>query len=129
MKNDNTPAKSPLFAITKGLLTTFAITAAVMVCCAAVMTLGSGLNENTVYIAVHITSLAAVFAGALTAARNIQSRGMLNGLAVGIIYTIATVFAGFMITPDYSVGTKTLLTLGISLASGALGGILGINMK
>ncbi|MBQ9519541.1 MAG: TIGR04086 family membrane protein [Firmicutes bacterium] len=124
-----TNVKLPILAILRGLVTSFWLTLAALLICAAAMTLSGGLDENTVYIALHITSLAAVFAGSLTAARRIQSRGMLYGLAIGLLYTLIMVFMGFMITPAYNIGPKTLLTLVISLSGGALGGILGINLR
>ena len=129
MKNDTNTVKPPFFAVFRGVVTAIFITLAALLCCAAIMTYSDGLDENAIYIALYITSLAAVFAGSLTAARRVQSRGMLNGIAVGLFYTLIMVFTGFMMTPNYCPGTRTLLTLGISLSSGAIGGILGINLK
>ena len=122
-------AKSPLLAILRGLVTAFVLTFGALIVCAAVMTYSGGIDENTIYAALYITSLAAVFAGSITAARHIKSRGLLSGLAVGLLYTVIMIFTGFMITPAYTLGTKTLMTLGISLSGGALGGILGINLR
>lgn len=129
MKSDNSTAKPTLFAIMRGFLTSAVITLAALLICAAVITLGSGLDENAVYIALHITSLAAVFAGSMTTGAHVSRRGMLNGAAVGILYTAATALVGFVITPGYMPGAKTLMTLAICTSSGAVGGILGINVN
>ena len=128
LKSDNEVYRPALPAIFRGILTAAAITLVSMLVCALVMTFAS-LNENAVFIAMHITSLAAVFIGSLAAASRINKNGMINGMIVGILYAFLMMFTGFMTTPDYTLTAKTLLTFGICIAGGALGGILGVNIK
>ena len=128
LKSDNEVYRPALPAIFRGIITAAAITVVSMLVCALVMTLAT-LNENAVFIAMQITSLAAVFVGSLAAASRINKNGMINGIAVGIIYALLMLFTGFMTTPDYAPTAKTLLTFCICITSGALGGILGVNIK
>ncbi|MBR6399685.1 MAG: TIGR04086 family membrane protein [Firmicutes bacterium] len=129
MKNDNEAYRPAIPAILRGIVTAAAVTLISMLICALVMTFGSGTSEKAVYTAMQITGLAAVFLGSLTAGARSGRRGLVSGLSVGLIYTLAMVFTGFMITPDYTVGTKTLITLAVSLVGGILGGVLGVNIK
>lgn len=128
MKKDKEEKKSPIPALLCGIMTAFAITALVFVICAAVMTFGSGLSEGTVNTIVYITSLVSVLAGSIPAAAKLNRRGLINGVVIGIVYTLAMVFAGYLTLPDFALGTKTLITLAVCILSGAAGGVIGVNL-
>ena len=128
LKIDNEVCRPVLPAIFRGILAAAVITSVSMLVCALVMTFAA-LDENTVFIAMHITSLAAVFLGSLAAASRISKNGMINGIIVGLVYAVLMLFTGFMTTPGYTLTSKTLLTFGICIAGGALGGIFGVNIK
>lgn len=71
---------------------------------------------------------AAAFAGGFTAARLLRERGLLIGAACGLLIFLIVAIAGFSV--DQAVqGTLLFLKLGLTVGFGALGGILGVNVK
>lgn len=129
MKRDKGSKYSSFFAVFCGILTSVLISAAVFFITAGIMTFTGGLNEKTVFITVYITCLAAVLAGSLEAALKTGERGLINGIMVAFCYVIIMVMAGYIFLPDFALGLKTLVTLAVSSMGGAVGGILGVNLK
>ncbi len=75
-----------------------------------------------------IAIAAAAFAGGFTAARLLRERGLLIGAACGLLIFLIVAIAGFSV--DQAVqGTLLFLKLGLTVGGGALGGILGVNVK
>ena len=129
MKRDKGSKTSPIIAVFYGILRAIVISAAVFLITAGIMTFTGGFNEKGIFITVYITCLAAVMAGSLEAAHKTGERGLVNGIMVAFCYVIIMVLTGYIILPDFSPGLKTLLTLALSSAGGAVGGILGVNLK
>ncbi len=100
---------------------------AVLVCILAVVVYFSNISDRTVSAVIFAISAVSVFLGALVLAKNITSRGLLNGLALAGVYFailfIVSLLANGIVTPSFS----NILRLLSILASGGLGGILGIN--
>ncbi len=128
MKKDTEKKRAPAASIFGGFVIAVAITAIVFIGCAAAMTLGVNITDKGADIAVYITSLLSVLAGSISAAARTGRRGMINGMTVGIIYTGLMLFVGYIVVPDISIGLKTLITLAVSVLSGAVGGIIGVNL-
>lgn len=129
MKEVKERHSSTLSAIIKGTFVAFLLTIVVFIICAVVMTTGTnGISDSTLGIVIYITSAVSVMAGAMKTASSITKGGLPNGLIVAVIYVIAIILTGFFVTPEYSVGIKTLVTLALCLAGGGLGGIIGINI-
>ena len=118
----------PASALLCGIMTAISITALVFVICAAIMTYGNGLSDTAVNTIVYITSLVSVLAGSIPAAAKLNKRGLINGMVVGVVYTAIMVLIGYLTVPDFSLGTKTFITLAIAVLSGAAGGVAGVNM-
>jgi putative membrane protein (TIGR04086 family) len=68
------------------------------------------------------------FAGGFVAARLSRERGLLYGAATGFLLFLLTTAAGFALLPETG-GTLLLLKLALMVGGGALGGILGVNLK
>ena len=67
------------------------------------------------------------FLSGYLAARRIRERGMLVGALCGLIIFFLLMLASFM--SRFDVGLAALIKLVISLVSGAIGGIIGVNAK
>lgn len=66
--------------------------------------------------------------GGFTTARLLRERGLLIGAACGLLIFLIVAIAGFSV--DQAVqGTLLFLKLGLTVGCGALGGILGVNVK
>ncbi len=67
------------------------------------------------------------FISGYLAARRIRERGMMIGALCGLIIFLLLLLASFM--SKFDVGLAALIKLVISVVSGAIGGIIGVNAK
>jgi putative membrane protein (TIGR04086 family) len=64
-----------------------------------------------------------------TSTRGLRSRGWLNGCIVGFIYMLLIYLAGSIVYKDFSFDNYMITMFIIGIITGAIGGIIGINMK
>ena len=62
------------------------------------------------------------------AARHIRRGGLVSGAISGLIYTIVLYLIGSIVNGDFSLNSSSAIFALISVLSGALGGIVGINL-
>ena len=105
----------------------------VLACTVILLIMAAILSAVTVPAAV-ITplSLAAAalgaFVGGLVAARLSRERGLLYGAGSGLLLFLLVMAAGFALFPDTR-GALLWLKLLLLVGGGALGGVLGVNLK
>jgi putative membrane protein (TIGR04086 family) len=107
------------------------LVAAVLVMLAGVLVFslilaGTGVTEDSVPAFVMIIHGLALLCGGYTAGRKKGTKGWSIGGLLGIIYWLMILLIGYL-SIDAAIGQDTLITAAICLASGALGGIVGVN--
>ncbi len=98
-------------------------------CILAVFVFFLNVSDRTTSMLIFALSAIAVFLGALFLAKNIPSRGLLNGLLLAVIYFLALSAISLAVTGKISLDSTNLFRLLGTLLAGMLGGILGINNK
>lgn len=78
-------------------------------------------------VAVAILAVAAVLGGFITA-RIARERGLLYGAGCGLLLFLITAIAGFGVEEAVQ-GTLLFLKMALATGCGAIGGIVGVNMK
>lgn len=68
------------------------------------------------------------FVGGLSAARLSRERGLLYGALSGLLLFLLMVTAGLIVVPDVH-GALLPLKAALTIAGGALGGIIGVNLR
>ncbi len=68
-----------------------------------------------------------IFISSAAVSKNIEKSGLLHGLAIAAGYFIIIVLTGIIVKKCFSPNMNMLTVLIASLASGALGGIIGVN--
>ena len=68
------------------------------------------------------------FIGGIVSARISGEKGLLYGAGAGLLLYVVVIIAGFAVLQDVR-GTTILVKLAVMVASGAVGGIIGVNMK
>jgi len=79
--------------------------------------------------AVIITTLVSIIIAGWTSTRKIKSKGWLNGGIVGFIYMAILYLVSSLAYRNYSINRHVIIMLVIGVISGAIGGILGINLR
>ncbi|MBO5060910.1 MAG: TIGR04086 family membrane protein [Clostridia bacterium] len=89
----------------------------------------TNISDRTVSLLIFILSALSVFLGALIVAKNISSRGLLNGLVLGLGYFAVLALLSLCINGSVALETQNLMRLVAALAAGMLGGVMGINTQ
>lgn len=99
----------------------------VLVCVLAIVVYFSNISDRTVSGVIFAISCLSVFFGALILAKNVENRGLLNGIALAGLYFAVLLVVSLLVNGTVSVSPGNILRLLSILASGGLGGVLGIN--
>lgn len=100
----------------------------ISVCLLAILVYFSDIQDRTVSAIIFALSAISVFLGAFLMARNIPGKGLLNGVVLALIYVLFLAAISLLVNGRISFNMSNFLRLISIIASGALGGILGINM-
>jgi putative membrane protein (TIGR04086 family) len=122
------PAKALPWAILSGLLAAYAITCAIFIGCAVLLTY-AGMSERAVPVIVSGTAVIAVIVAGFDASRSSKSKGWLWGMLTGGLYAAVLFALLFIVAKSFTVDLRKVTLLAMSLAGGALGGIAGINTR
>lgn len=114
--------------ILKGVLISLVISILAMVIL-GIIVFFADISDRTVSTLIMFLSALSVFIGALILARNIDSRGLLNGLVLGGIYFLVLIAVSAAVCGSVSFEAGNLLRFVSALAAGMLGGVMGINSK
>lgn len=99
----------------------------VLVCILAIAVYFSNISDRTVSGVIFAISCVSVLLGAFILARNIASRGLLNGVVLAGVYFAVLLIISLMVNGRVEPTSGNFLRLLATLASGGLGGVLGIN--
>jgi putative membrane protein (TIGR04086 family) len=96
---------------------------------AAVLVYYSGLAETILAPLGNVIMVISIFLGACHVSKAHGSRGLLRGINLGVAFFVLMFIATLVFNPSL-VGIKTFLfTLLLCVASGGLGGILGVGLS
>ncbi|MGI6467834.1 MAG: TIGR04086 family membrane protein [Syntrophomonadaceae bacterium] len=96
---------------------------------AAVVVYYTSLSEKSFRLLAPLILAIGVFAGAAYVARERATRGLVRGLNFGIMVFILMLIATVIVDPSLITLRSSIYNLLLCMASGALGGILGIGLS
>lgn len=85
-------------------------------------------EEAIVYIA-YITEIIAALVAGFIPAKRAGTKGLLTGAISGFLYILIIWIVASLASDGFFMGSHILTMAGLSVASGAIGGILGVNTK
>lgn len=89
----------------------------------------ASLPEAAAKLAVSAVTYISIGICGFRAARHMHSGGLISGAISGLIYIIALYLVGSIVNGDFSVDSSSFITALISVMSGAVGGIIGVNIR
>ena len=104
------------------------ITALAMLVLAVFVTYGS-VPEQAQNGCITAATVLSVFLAGFWTARKRKGAGWLSGLLAGVIYAVIMILAGYLMFGTFSAGAGTLKMLAVSVLSGVVGGIIGVNVR
>ena len=117
---------SPLSALLKGVLTSFILTFIVFTVYAILLTYTSLQEKNVNVVMLVSTAISCILCGFITG-RKASSKGILWGTLSGFIYIAIMLLISISTVGSFSFSPKMLISIGLALCCGALGGVIGIN--
>lgn len=114
--------------IAKGILVSYIVTVPLFIIFAFMLAY-TDFPEKYIPMAVIVTTVISVLTAGSTATRNVRNRGWLNGSAVGIIYMVVLYLVSSATYGDFTINRYVVTMLVIGILAGAIGGIIGINIK
>ena len=115
-------------SILKGMLAAYIITIPAFMLFALILA-NTDFPQRLITPAVVVTTIISVLTAGSVSTRGIKSRGWLNGSIVGFIYMLILYFFSSLTYDNFSVDKYVITMTVIGVLTGAIGGILGINIK
>lgn len=117
-----------LVSLTKATVFSYVLTAIVFVVYGILLTYTETTEEN-IQIVVMMTTVISVLIGGIIASKGVNSKGLLFGMLVGIVYSIIMIMVGLCVLPVLKITYKMVMIIILSISAGGIGGIIGINTK
>jgi len=115
-------------AVLKAMLISYLITLPVFLLFALILTY-TDFPERMILPAVVITTIISILVAGSTVTRNARRKGWLHGALTGLLYMVILYVAGSLAFGDFSINRYGITMVCIGILTGAIGGILGINIK
>lgn len=134
INNANTTLKAPLndsfnfVSVLKGILISYVITIPMFMLFALLLT-NINFPERLTTPAVVITTVVSVLFAGSTATRDAKNKGWLNGGLVGLLYMLVLYLVSSLVLNNFIIDKYVLTMTFIGILTGAIGGIVGINLK
>lgn len=117
-----------IFSALKGMIGGYVILVICFTILAAVYTYTPFPARLITHFVTGITAVSMLFCGIITS-RYITCFGWLHGAVSGFMYSTVRCLAGALILTGFKLGIAAISTLALGMLLGAIGGILGINLK
>lgn len=117
-----------LWSFFKSLVLSYIITLAMVLIMAIIFTY-TPLKEKTIPLFNTIIMIISITLGAIYLTLKIGEKGWLNGGIVGIGYYIILILLNIVFLKNHKIDIYTTSKLLISLITGIIGGMIGINLK
>ncbi|MFH5182259.1 TIGR04086 family membrane protein [Paenibacillus sp. TAB 01] len=94
----------------------------------SLLMLATSLQESSLFAYTMSIHGIAMFIGGIVSGKRSESKGWYHGGVLGIVYTLIVWLIGFL-AYDAGFSAQTLYLALLSFAAGALGGMIGVNVK
>jgi putative membrane protein (TIGR04086 family) len=117
-----------LVAVLKGILAAYIITIPAFMLFALILS-NTDYPQKLITPAVVITTVISVLTAGAVSTRGLKNKGWLNGSIVGFIYMLILYLLSSLIYRNFSIDNYVVTMTVIGILTGAIGGIIGINIK
>ena len=89
----------------------------------------TSVAESTIPTIIIIITGISILIGSTISTANIKKNGIVNGILVGLIYISLIYLLSSIITGNFLLNINSIIMIIVSVLTGAVGGIIGVNMK
>lgn len=112
----------------KGLMRGY-IVSLILFLISAILITYTSIGEGIIPVLTSIIMILSIAYAAIYVAIHIKKRGWLHGAIVGLIYILLLILLSKIFITGYMIDRVVLYRIGISIITGIVGGMIGINMK
>lgn len=127
-KVNDSEFKKNVIRILKGSITAIILTLILLFILALVLTYTS-VQENVINPVLIVISGIGVLIGSSISTLRIKKNGMINGCFVGLIYILSIYLISSIIRTGFALNLYSIIMIIICIITGAIGGIIGVNLK
>ena len=120
--------KNNINYIGKGILISLAFTIICLIILSAILAYSS-ISENIETSSIIIINIISILLGSSFCTLKENNRGMLKGICVGGIYIGIIYIFSSIVSMKFSLNISSLIMIITSIIAGAIGGIIGVNVK
>ncbi len=118
---------SPI-SVLKGILAAYIITIPAFMLFALILS-NTDFPHRLITPAVVVTTIVSVLTAGSVSTKGIRNKGWLNGSMVGLIYMMLLYIFSSLIFKNFTIDKYVVTMTVIGILTGAIGGIIGINVK
>lgn len=115
-------------SVLKGILAAYIITIPAFMLFALILS-NTDFPQKLVSPAVIITTIISVLTAGSVSTKGVRNKGWLNGGIVGFIYMLVLYMISSLVFKDFAINKYVITMSLIGILTGAIGGIVGINIK
>lgn len=112
----------------KGIITSMLLTLLLLFIFANVLTY-TNISESTISPVIIIITAISILIGSSITTIKIKKNGIINGALVGLIYISIIYILSSTTNTGFALNSSSIIMCILSMVSGALGGIVGVNIK
>lgn len=120
--------KKNIFIIIKGSIIALILTIIMLTIYAVVLSYTNISEDSMVPVVMTIIGMSILISSSLTNLK-IKKKGILNGAVIGLIYILVLYIISSIITGVFSLNTNSIIMIIVSILTGMIGGIVGVNIK
>ena len=85
--------------------------------------------EEIISPSIIVISSISILNGSFLISRKIKEKGILNGAILGALYIVTIYIISSVLNKNFSLNLYSGIMIGMGILAGAVGGILGVNLK
>ena len=89
----------------------------------------TAIKENVIMPTVIFVSSFSILMGGFLVAKKVEAKGIVYGSVVGLIYMAILYLISSIMNFDFSLNANAIIMIVLGIIGGAIGGILGVNLK
>ncbi len=89
----------------------------------------SNVKESVIMPTVIFISAFSILVSSFLVAKRIENKGMIYGSLLGLIYMLILYLLSSILNFDFSLNANAVVMITFGIVGGAIGGVLGVNLK